>query len=130
MEAQTRQERELATLESKIDFLVKNSDETKTDVKELVGRVAFQNGRVTSNEKAINDLSGAIEKLTEREEANSTWRKNVIYAGGVVIVLMGVLSPIFTKLAVQKAQSDVKIIVSQELDQALPRAINNLFETE
>lgn len=127
-ERELQQERELGSLEAKIDFLVKNSDETKNDVKELVERVAFQNGRVTSNEKGIAALTAAIETLSRREEQNSTWRKNMIFAGAGLGTLMLVITGVTIPLFISKAKNDVSNIVEDKLNERLPIAIKKAIE--
>jgi len=110
----TKQERELGSLEAKINFLVVNSTETKADIKELVAKVAIQNGRVTSNEKGLADIIKNVSSLSEREQGTYIWRKNVIYAAGGLGTLLTLIIIATVPLAISKAKSDVQEIITEQ----------------
>ena len=109
-----QQERELGGMEAKIDFLVENSAETKADVKELVAKVAIQNGRVTSNEKGLADIIQTVGKLSEREQGTYIWRKNVVYAAGGLGTLFTLIVIATVPLAISKAKADVQEIIAEQ----------------
>ena len=133
--------KEIGNLEGQVGIILTTLGRVESTMEKVVVQTTKTNGRVTSNEKAVEALTQAISTLSKREDENSTWRKNLIFAFASVGTLGVILTGITIPLLISKAKNDVHEIVESEaiklqeqidleIQVKIETAIENLFDPE